>query len=153
MTTREKQLVRESFAALREEAGPLSLLFYGRLFELDPSLRKMFHGDIARQGLKLMEMLSVVVDSLHRFEALTPALHSMGQRHTAYGVVARHYETVEQALIWALGQSLDITAGSETAAAWRTLITDVSAVMKAGADQLNRMPDAQDDRPRIDERR
>ena len=77
----------------------------------------MFHGDIARQGLKLMEMLSVIVDSIDRFEALAPALHSMGQRHTAYGVVSRHYEIVEQALIWALGQSLEITNSSEPAAA------------------------------------
>jgi hypothetical protein len=50
MTAREKQLVRESFQAIREEAGPLSLLFYGRLFELDPQLRRMFHGDISGRG-------------------------------------------------------------------------------------------------------
>ena len=42
MTLREKQLVRESFQGIGEVAGPLSLLFYGRLFELDPALRPMF---------------------------------------------------------------------------------------------------------------
>jgi hemoglobin-like flavoprotein len=139
MTTREKQLVRESFECIREEAGPLSLLFYGRLFELDPKLRPMFHGDIARQGMKLMAMLAVVIDSIDRLEALTPTLHAMGQRHISYGVMSSHYEKVEQALIWALGQALATSSGSEVLAAWRTLIREVSTVMKAGADQINTM--------------
>ena len=153
MTTREKQLVRESFECIREEAGPLSLLFYGRLFELDPKLRSMFHGDITKQGLKLMEMLAVVIDSIDRFAELTPVLHAMGQRHTAYGVISRHYAIVEQALIWALGQSLAAASGSEVLAAWRTLIGNVSAVMQAGADQLNTSPESQDNRHRIDDPR
>jgi hemoglobin-like flavoprotein len=149
MKTREKQLVRESFQCIREEAGPLALLFYGRLFELEPKLRPMFHGDIAQQGLKLMAMLAVIIDSIDRFEALTPALHAMGQRHTSYGVMPRDYEIVERALIWAVGQALATGSGSETLAAWRTLIQEVSTVMKAGADQLNRSPEAQGDRQRI----
>src|SRR5688572_11577268 len=141
MTTRERRLVRESFESIREEAGPLSLLFYGRLFELDPKLRPMFHGDIARQGMKLMTMLAVVIDSIDRFEALMPTLHAMGQRHTSYGVMSHHYDMVEQALIWALGQALAINSGSEVLAARRTLIREVSTVMQAGADQLNALPE------------
>lgn len=136
MTSREKQVVRESFEAVREEAGPISLLFYGRLFQTDPSLRPMFRGDIARQGQKLMDMLAVVVDSLNRFEAIAPALHAMGQRHTAYGVLPRHYEFVEQAFTWALSQALATTSRSEEVMAWRTLIREVSSMMQAGADQL-----------------
>jgi hemoglobin-like flavoprotein len=133
MTQREKHLVRESFLFLREEAGPLSLLFYGRLFQLDPGLRPMFHGDIARQGLKLMDMLTAVVDSLDRLDALTPVLHAMGQRHTAYGVVPAHYDLVEKALIWALGQTLNTNSDDEVIAAWRKVVGEISATMKAGA--------------------
>lgn len=136
MTTREKQLVRDSFHSIREEAGPISLLFYGRLFALEPKLRAMFHGDIARQGQKLMEMLTVAVESLDRFETLTPALHALGQRHTSYGVVVGHYGMVEQALLWAVGQALATGSDSEVLGAWRTLVQEVSSVMLEGADQL-----------------
>jgi hypothetical protein len=34
--------------AARWPAG--ALLFYGRLFELDPSARRLFHNDLAVQG-------------------------------------------------------------------------------------------------------
>lgn len=133
MTTRDKQLVRDSLRALGQDAGPLSLLFYGRLFELDPSIRAMFHGDIGRQGIKLMSTLSLAVDSLDRFDELTPTLHAMGQRHTAYGVAPGQYLLVEQALLWALGQALAFPAGSEVLAAWQALIREISAAMLDGA--------------------
>jgi truncated hemoglobin YjbI len=66
--------VWESFDSIREVAGPVSMLFYGRLFELDPPLRRLFPGDMHRQGAKLMEMLSAVVGNIERFESLTSAL-------------------------------------------------------------------------------
>lgn len=138
MTTREKQLVRESYYAVRDSAGALSLLFYGRLFELEPKLRPMFHGDIARQGMKVMQTLNTVVESLGNFEALTPTLHAMGQRHSAYGVESRQYELVGKALVWSLGQALTLPADSDVLAAWRVLIEDVSTAMIEGADRLNR---------------
>ena len=143
MTGREKRLIAESFAVIREDAGPVSLLFYGRLFALDPKLRPMFHGDIERQGLKLMEMLSAVVNSMDRFDELTPVLHAMGQRHTSYGVEASHYVMVERALVWAIGQDLGADLQAEVLGAWRQLIRDVSAVMQAGAAQLQLKPTAQ----------
>jgi len=136
MTHRERQLIRESFREIGKMAGPLSLLFYGRLFELDPTLRPMFHGDIARQGNKLMEMIGAVVDNVDRLETLTPVLHAMGQRHAAYGVVPRHYELVENALLWALGQALAPGFDNETKAAWRSVIGTVSTGMKNGAAEL-----------------
>jgi hemoglobin-like flavoprotein len=133
MTAREKQVVRESFDSLRGVAGPLSLLFYGRLFELEPGLRPMFRGDIAQQGRKLMEMLSAVVDHLDRLETLTPTLHALGRRHVSYGVVAEHYGVVERALLWSLGHALEANFDEEARAAWSTAIRFVSAGMQAGA--------------------
>ena len=133
MTRREKELVRQSFPVVGEVAGPLALAFYGRLFALDPAIRDMFHGDIERQGIKLMEMLTAVVKSLDQLETLTPLLHAMGQRHTSYGVTVAHYELVDRALIWALAQALDLDSNSEVLAAWRKLIGEVSEAMKAGA--------------------
>jgi len=140
MTPRERRLVRDSFPIIRDEAGPLSLLFYGRLFEMDPALRPMFHGDIARQGIKLMEMLAAVVNSLDQLETLTPVLHAMGQRHTAYGVVPAHYAMVEKALTWAIGQALDLDSNAEELSAWRKVINEIGTVMKDGAALVEPLP-------------
>ena len=50
MTERQKQIVAETFPLIREIAIPVSLLFYGRLFDLDPSLRRLFHIDMKEQS-------------------------------------------------------------------------------------------------------
>jgi len=135
MTAREKQLVRHSFPAIREVAGPVSKLFYGRLFELQPELRRMFQNDIGRQGLKLMEMLSAVVQHVDGLEALNPVLEELGKRHVTYGVNARQYDTVEQALLWSMAQALEADFDHETRAAWRKVIGAVSTAMQRGAEQ------------------
>lgn len=133
MTPREKWIVRETFPGIREVGGPVSKLFYGRLFELQPELRPMFPTDIGKQGLKLMDMLAAVVDHIDRLDSLDPVLRAMGQRHAGYGVQARHYDTVEQALLWSLGQALDRDFDAETREAWRSVIRKVAATMQAGA--------------------
>jgi nitric oxide dioxygenase len=133
MTEREKQLIRESFAGIREVAGPLSLLFYGRLFAMEPGLRRMFQGDIAKQGMKLMEMLTAVVENLDQVETLTPVLQAMGQRHAGYGVLPEHYGMVERALLWSMGQALEAAFDAEVQGAWQGVIGAVSAAMQEGA--------------------
>ena len=133
VTTREKQLVRDSLPSIREVAGPVSKLFYGRLFELEPSLRGLFHEDIGRQGLKLVDMLLAVVDNLDCIEALNPVLQSMGQRHVEYGVTARHYGLLEPAMLWSLGLALEREFDPETRDAWRKVLDAISIAMQQGA--------------------
>jgi hemoglobin-like flavoprotein len=129
ITARDKQLVRETFPLVQEVAGPLAQLFYGRLFEREPALRSMFRGDIRAQGDKLMAMIAAVVDSVDRWETLAPTLHAMGERHKEYGVQDRHYDLVEQAFGWALGQALGNAADAEVKAAWRRVVAQVGASM------------------------
>jgi hemoglobin-like flavoprotein len=88
-------------------------LFYGRLFELQPNLRRMFHKDLGRQGAKLTA--SCVSTRSIRF------------------CIADHYDTVEQALLWSMGHAMDGEFDNEHKAAWRAVIRKVSAAMKEGA--------------------
>lgn len=129
ITNREKQLVRETFPLVQEVAGPLALLFYGRLFEREPQLRGMFRGDIRAQGDKLMAMVGAVVDGVDNWEALEPTLRAMGERHKQYGVETRHYEMVEHAFSWALGQALSEAADKEVKSAWNRVIVQVGETM------------------------
>ncbi len=129
ISAREKQLIRETFPLVREVAGPLALLFYGRLFEREPSLRGMFRGDIRAQGDKLMAMIASVVESVDSWDALAPTLRAMGERHKQYGVEDRHYELVEHAFGWALGQALGNAADAEVKAAWRGVVMQVGEAM------------------------
>jgi hemoglobin-like flavoprotein len=90
MNDQTKKLVRESFEEIRDLAGPLALLFYGRLFEMDPSIRPLFKGDMKAQGAKLMAMLEAVVGSLDDFDSIRAQLEELGRKHVEYGVSLSH---------------------------------------------------------------
>jgi len=100
------ELVQSSFAHVEPIADTAAALFYSRLFELDPSLRLMFKGNIVEQGEKLMTTLKVVVRGLTRLDALVPAVQALGRRHASYGVTDDHYDMVAEALFWTLQQGL-----------------------------------------------
>ena len=135
MTSQQRQLVRHSFDAVRDLSGPVALLFYGKLFELDPSARRLFHIDLAVQARKIIDTLATVVESLDRFESIRPRLAELGHQHVGYGVRLEQYDTVSAALIWAIGQALGADFDSATRDAWRLALADVCAAMKEGAEE------------------
>ena len=135
MTAEQRRRIRESFAALRNQAGPVSLLFYGKLFEMDPSARRLFHNDLAVQGRKLVDTLDTVIESLDRFESLRPRLADLGRQHAGYGVRPEQYDIVNTALLWAIGQALGVDFDPSTREAWKVAIDAVSTAMKEGAQQ------------------
>src|SRR5215469_6788612 len=132
MTATQHRLIRDSFECLREDGRPLMLLFYGKLFEMDPSARRLFHNDISLQGRKLMDMLTQIVDSLEDFESLKPRLAELGRKHAGYGVRLEQYETLTSALLWAIAQALEGNFDAATREAWYLAITAICHAMKAG---------------------
>lgn len=74
-------LIQNSFTLVLPIADEAAALFYGRLFELDPSLRPLFTTDMNQQGRKLMSTLAVVVADLEKPEALVGAVRRLGRRH------------------------------------------------------------------------
>ena len=133
LTTTQKTLVQDSFARIVPIADAAAALFYGRLFELDPSLQRMFRGDMAEQRKKLMHMLTAAVKGLDHLDRLVPVVQDLGRRHAAYGVVDAHYDTVGAALLWTLEQGLEDAFTPETAEAWATVYTLLATTMKEAA--------------------
>jgi hemoglobin-like flavoprotein len=116
-------------------------LFYGKLFELDPSLKPLFRGDMIEQGQKLMTMLGVAVTNLTKPEIVLPALKSLGARHAGYGVSEAHYATVGTALLWTLERGLGEAFASEVREAWTAVYTLVAETMKtASREHLKAQP-------------
>lgn len=99
MTPEQKVLVQKSFAQVLPIAEVAAELSYGRLFELDPSLRLLFKGDMKAQGRALMSMIQVAVVGLDKLERIVPAVQNLGRRHATYGVTDAYYEMVGAAFI------------------------------------------------------
>lgn len=135
MTPEAVALIESSFDKVKPIAPQAAELFYGKLFDLDPSLRPLFKGDMAEQGRKLMATLGFVVAGLRTPEKILGAVADLGRRHVGYGVQDSHYDTVGAALLWTLEQGLgpDFTPATKTA--WTEAYTLLASVMKNAAAQ------------------
>ena len=138
MNARQIELVQASWRQVAPVADDAASLFYNRLFDMDPSLKSLFRGDMKEQGRKLMSMMTFVVGSLTRLESIVPAVQGLGRRHAGYGVKERHYATVESALIWTLKQGLGAAFSKEVEEAWRTAYGVLATTMKQAATQSTR---------------
>jgi len=133
MTPEQVTLVQNSFAKVAPIAETAAALFYSRLFELDPSLRFMFHGDMEEQGRKLMTILQVAVSNLRRIDTIIPAVRALGARHAGYGVKDEHYDIVASALLWTLEMGLGEDFTADTRDAWVAVYTALEPTMKEAA--------------------
>jgi len=133
LSNTQKVLVQESFAAVVPIADDAAVLFYRRLFELDPSLERMFRGDMTEQRRKLMQMLTAAVKGLDRLDKLVPVVEDLGRRHAGYGVADAHYDTVGAALLWTLEKGLGNAFTAEVKDAWVTVYGLLAGTMKNAA--------------------
>ena len=135
LTAKEIALVQDSFALVDSIADAAANLFYTRLFEIDPSTKRLFKSDMADQGKKLLSVLKTAVAGLDHFERLVPALKIMGQRHNDYGVGFGHYESFAKALLWTLKEGLQGAFTPEMEHAWAKTYSLIAEVMMKGAQE------------------
>jgi len=151
MNSEQIALVQDSFEAVRPISDTAAEIFYGRLFEIDPSLKPMFRGDMATQGRMLMSVLSAAVKGLSDLDGLAPVLRSLGSRHYVYGVRDEHYVTVGTTLLWTLDQGLGDKFTPEVRAAWTAAYGLLADVMQFGALEAERQQRHQRDSARESE--
>ncbi len=120
MTPQQIKLVQSSFAKVAPIADLAADLFYSRLFEIAPDVRRLFPDDLSGQKKKLMGMLGTAVAGLGKLDTLVPAVQALGRRHAGYGVTAGHYVPVGAALLWTLEKGLGDAFTTETREAWAT---------------------------------
>jgi hemoglobin-like flavoprotein len=135
MTPAQIDEVKRSFALVAPIADQVGILFYTRLFEIDPSLRRLFKADIKAQSKKLMQMIAVAVNGLDALETIVPAVQALGARHAGYGVTDAHYDTVASALLWTLEQGLGDVFTPAAREAWTAAYVLLAGTMKAAARQ------------------
>jgi nitric oxide dioxygenase len=135
MTPTDIDLIRASWSGVEPIADTTAGLFYGRLFELDPAIERLFRRtDMAAQRKILMQTLTVVVKSLDRLDQIVPAVQALGRRHAGYGVREAHYATVGVALLWTLEQGLGEAFTPPVRDAWATAYGILASVMIEAAD-------------------
>ena len=133
LTPEQISLVKNSWKQVVPIADQAAVLFYGKLFELDPSLKPMFKGDMTAQGQKLTRMISVAVEGLDNLDDIVPAIQDLGVKHLEYGVKNSQYDTVGESLLWTLGQGLGDAFTTEVMSAWTDVYDLLASTMKDAA--------------------
>ena len=133
MTPERIRTVQSTWVRLLPIKDLAAQLFYERLFELDPSLRALFRGDMREQGEKVMQVLDAAVNGLSRLERITAAIQDLGRRHANYGVEDHHYDTVGAALLWTLGKTLGAEFTPEVKDAWAKVYGVLATTMREAA--------------------
>ena len=129
MTPDDIWIVQQNWRAVLPVGDTFAELFYGRLFALDPGLRRLFRDDMVEQGRNLTAMLSVATANLGKPERISVALRHLGRRHAAYGVKPGHFALVEDALLFALEHALIDVFTPQAKAAWQAAYALLTGMM------------------------
>lgn len=133
LNSHQVQLIQASFSQVEPIADKAAAIFYAKLFEYDPSLKRLFKQDMTSQGRKLMSTLKVAVQGLDDLGKLVPVLQKLAVGHVKYGVSVDDYTPVGNALMYTLKTGLGPAFTLETKEAWSTLYKTVSTVMREAA--------------------
>lgn len=131
MTPTQKRLVQSTWKQVAPLADAAAIMFYDRLFEVDPSTKPLFRQtDMPHQRKKLLQIIGTAVASLDRLDALLPVVEDLGRRHAGYGVDDKHYDSVGAALLWTLERGLGKEWTPQVAQAWTETYGLLSGVMR-----------------------
>lgn len=126
-------VAQQSFEKVLPIADTVAEVFYRRLFELDPSLKRLFKGDMQAQGRKLMDMIQTVIYGLDQFDRIIPTVQDLGRHHGGLGVKDQDYDTVAAALLWTLERELGPDFTPEVKRAWIEVYSLLANTMKEAA--------------------
>jgi hemoglobin-like flavoprotein len=127
------ELLQRTFARLSAAPEETALLFYARLFALNPELRPLFKRALPEQAEKFMAMLTFIVAGLHRPASIIAEVKNLGVRHTGYGALTEHYDRIGAALLWTVEQRLGPEFTPRVQAAWREAYFLIAGLMKEAA--------------------
>ena len=137
MTPAHIALVQRSFSRVVRHPDETAALFYRRLFEIDPSRKALFKGDMKRQGKMLMATLGTIVDQLQSESGVQPALEALARRHIGYGVQVQDFTAVGTSLLWAIEAMLGRDFTVETRKAWMAAYALVASIMREAMRRAN----------------
>lgn len=133
MTPAQVEAVETSWAKVTPIADRAAVLFYDRLFSLDPTLRGLFKPDLTEQRKLLMTMLGTAVGGLDKLDTIVPAVQALGRRRKGCGVTDAQCGTLAQALLWTLERGLGKDFTPDVREAWTAAYGLLSGTRKTAA--------------------
>jgi nitric oxide dioxygenase len=126
--------VRRGFARISADRRAFSARFYDALFQIEPSLRPLFKGDLAAHGDIFVTSLGLAVGSLESLHTVADKLRADGRRIADIGIENRHYAVAAEALLDAVEASLGDRFDQRDRVAWATAYAQWADITSGAAD-------------------
>lgn len=133
VTGHQRVLVQATYPKLIDNIDTATVIFFDHLFQIDPSLKALFIGEMSVQGRKMIQTLLVIVNTLNDPDSVGTVIQETSLRHVTYGVKAEYYQPVGRALIATIRESLGAECTPEVEAAWAAAVELVSSIAIAAA--------------------
>jgi hemoglobin-like flavoprotein len=140
LTPRQVELVQNSLNIIGPNLESVAMTFYDRVFQLDPSFRRMFNGPREDLARKFAHVLTVVVQGLSRPQQMLGAVEELGRRHLIYGARTEHYAVFGAALLWTLQTGLGDAFTPDVREAWASAYLFLSSTMQQAAEKAEIVP-------------
>jgi hemoglobin-like flavoprotein len=133
MTSYEASQLTFSFERIGSGAGQTAAAFHQRLLELDPTMSELFHGPLAEQVRRLLQILGLAVSGAQSLTKLGPEARQLGLRDANNHLKEKHLDTVGEALLWTLAHRPGVNFTQEISNAWGNTYWILAETVKAGA--------------------
>lgn len=124
-------LVEASLHRIQSQEALVPLVFYRRLFQLEPRLRTLFHGDLEVQGRALVDAFSKILRLAAEPGAGEAYARALARRHAAYGVRTEHFSLFARAWMETIAELMPRPEEAAALGAWTEFLEVVARVMSA----------------------
>ena len=140
---RQISVVQTSFEKVLPHASITAEHFFNYLFERSPELTaillgSMFKDEVLQQleqhKKRFVDTVQMIVKGLDGVDQLVPNVQGWGRKYAGRGLESHHYETVGDALVWALEHTPDVNLSPETKQAWRFTYVFLQGIVEEAMD-------------------
>ncbi len=128
--TLDPTILRDSFELVIDRRPDLTVRFYEILFSRYPELAPLFGRDRGVQAKMLASAIAAVLDHLEDAPWLESTLGELGRRHVGYGVTAKMYDQVGDALLATLAEVAGDDWTPDVAAQWTLAYGAIAGLMQ-----------------------
>jgi hemoglobin-like flavoprotein len=133
MTPEQLALVRRTAVSIEATRHEFGRRFYGHLFELDPSTRRLFPDDNGAQASRFTDEVLGLVAIAGDLPVFLERARALGERHRRYGVHAADYPVIGDALVAAVADIAEADWSPLADASWHCMFALIAEGMIEGA--------------------
>jgi len=129
MNHQELEIIRSNWEAIRPNVRIAVRLFYTKALLIDPSLAPLFRRNAEEQTQQVLRAVGMTIHGLSQPRILQPLLRMLGHQAAVKRMQASQFESIGQAMLWALGIVLGTLCDDVSRRAWLNLYRMVSGTL------------------------